>query len=298
MSLTREVRLLSGVSALRVATDPSTLMSTVVHRGSLLHTDRALSQLGLTPVLELEHCIRQAPLDQEAPTKASRSLSHGKSSPEKRPSPRVTRPEKATASLGCVQSRASTRFLRDDWPTHFRNRLPAGGLPVVKLRAMSQVQHEVQRINSASVARMRMRMTALRVRSFKFRCATCTYTSPAIDRSTLLAPSRALAFRLLCFERRTNGAGLVETRNQCFATSIEAMFAVFPCLAYGIAVAPGLRSSVVSSSTNRCASAVMAATVFIDVRAALPLLPQCTSANVELTCTEPPHAHLAPCPAG
>ena len=79
---------------------------------------------------------------------------------------------------------------------------------------------------------------------------------------------------------------------------VEAMFAVFPCLAYGIAVAPGLRSSVVSSSTNRCASAVMAATVFIDVRAALPLLPQCTSANVELTCTEPPHAHLAPCPAG
>ena len=162
MSLTREVRLLSGVSALRVATDPSTLMSTVVHRGSLLHTDRALSQLGLTPVLELEHCIRQAPLDQEAPTKASRSLSHGKSSPEKRPSPRVTRPEKATllgcvdetASLGCVQSRGSTRFLfRDDWPTHFRNRLPVGALPVVKLRARSHVQLEVQRINSASHAR-------------------------------------------------------------------------------------------------------------------------------------------------
>lgn len=109
-----------------------------------------------------------------------------------------------------------------------------------------------------------------------------------------LAPSRALAFRLYCL----NGDGLVETRNQCFATSIEAMFAVFPCLAYGIAVAPGLRSSVVSSSTNRCASAVMAATVFIDVRAALPLLPQCTSAKVELTCTEPPHAHLVPCPAG
>mmetsp|Transcript_51925 Transcript_51925/g.134685 ORF Transcript_51925/g.134685 Transcript_51925/m.134685 type:complete len:218 (+) Transcript_51925:708-1361(+) len=90
MSLMRDVRLLSSVSRFSVATEPSTLISIVVHSGRRSQTEIACSHRGIVELDPAAHWIKQASRAQGAPTKASRSSSQGKSAPEKSPRPRVT----------------------------------------------------------------------------------------------------------------------------------------------------------------------------------------------------------------
>ena len=109
-SLTRDVRALSGDSVLSVATDPSTLMSMVEHCERRSHTLMAWPHRGLVPVDPGPHLRRQAPRLQGAPTKASRSRSHGKSLPEKTPRPRVIRLVSELTLASAIDDAATAAF--------------------------------------------------------------------------------------------------------------------------------------------------------------------------------------------
>ena len=109
MSRMRDVRAESGVSLLSVATDPSTLMSIVAQFECFSHTSIAWAHSGRVEVDAGSHFMRQAFRAHGAPTKASRST-HGKSAPEKMPSPRVIRRDAETGSIGGAEAVSYTHL--------------------------------------------------------------------------------------------------------------------------------------------------------------------------------------------